>query len=151
YVTTYLRRQVEDRGLEEGLGLGRIWRIVPETAPSGRALPNLTKAAPSEWVNALKSESGWMRDTAQQLLVEQRDPATIAPLQQLVRATDVPPLARLHALWTLEGLNALDRSTIVAALADADSRVSAAAIRLSEPWLADPRDEDIFRRVTDGL
>src|SRR5690606_37370889 len=32
-----------------------------------------------------------------------------------------------------------------------DSRVSSAAIRLSEPWLAEPGDENMFRRVTDGL
>ncbi|HTO04734.1 MAG TPA: c-type cytochrome [Opitutus sp.] len=151
YVTTYLRKQVEDRGLEQGRGLGRIWRIVPETAPAARALPNLAKATPLEWVNELKSESGWVRDTAQRLLVEKRAAATIAPLQQLIRAIEAPPLARLHALWTLNGLDALDRSTVVAALADPDSRVAAAAIRLSEPWLADPQDEDIFRRVTDRL
>ncbi|MES1194996.1 MAG: dehydrogenase, partial [Opitutus sp.] len=33
YVTSFLRKQIDERGLAEGRGLGRIWRIVPENAP----------------------------------------------------------------------------------------------------------------------
>src|SRR5690606_30943439 len=32
FVTTYLRNQIIERGLENPIGLGRIWRIVPGEA-----------------------------------------------------------------------------------------------------------------------
>jgi putative heme-binding domain-containing protein len=51
-------------------------------------------------------------------------------------ATSSPsPLARLHALWTLEGLDALDDSSIAAALRDATAGVRENAVRLAEPRL----------------
>jgi mono/diheme cytochrome c family protein len=52
-------------------------------------------------------------------------------------------LERLHALWTLEGLQALDVPLIQKALQDKDPRVRTAAIRLSEPYLKG-NNRDIF-------
>jgi mono/diheme cytochrome c family protein len=49
------------------------------------------------------------------------------------------PLARLHAIWTLEGMSQLDAATAMAALKDEHPRVRAAAIRASEPLLASPK------------
>ena len=47
YVTSFLRDQVERRGLEQPVHKGRIWRIVPK-APATRALsPTLSAAAPA--------------------------------------------------------------------------------------------------------
>ncbi len=48
-------------------------------------------------------------------------------------------MARLHALWTLDGLGeALDRPTVVSALKDSDGRVAAAAVRLAEKFIKRP-------------
>jgi mono/diheme cytochrome c family protein len=58
----------------------------------------------------------------------------------------VNPLGRLHALWTLDGLGALDRDTLVKALTDADPRVLAGAVRLAEPLLK-AGDEAVTARV----
>ena len=60
---------------------------------------------------------------------------------------DGPPLARLHALWTLHGTEQLDRDTVLAALGDKDERVAAAAIRLAEKWLHTPSDTQIYQAV----
>ena len=48
------------------------------------------------------------------------------------------PQARLHALWTLEGLSALDPQMVVAALRDTHPRVREHALRLAEPFGAAP-------------
>jgi mono/diheme cytochrome c family protein len=48
------------------------------------------------------------------------------------------PLARLHALWTLEGLRIRDPNVILPALEDADPKIRAAAIRLAEPLFTTP-------------
>ena len=44
YVTTYLRKQVEERHLERPVGMGRIYRIVPDGAPK----PNFKLTLASE-------------------------------------------------------------------------------------------------------
>ena len=136
YLTTYLRNQIESRGLAEGMGMGRIYRVVPARADLARPAPfNLAKETSAQLVARLVSHNGWTRDTAQRLLVERRDPAAIP----LLRAMAVDPKAtlpaRLHALWTLEGVDGLDRATLMAALGDPEPAVCASAIRLSEKLL----------------
>lgn len=138
YVTSFLRKQIEERGLEQGIGLGRIWRIVPDGAPRTSPRPALARAASAALVAKLADPNGWVRDTAQRLLVERRDADSLPPLRKLARAADQPALARLHALWTLDGIggDALDRATLAAALGDSDARVCAAAVRLSEKFIS---------------
>lgn len=135
YVTTFLRNQIIERKLENPVNLGRVYRIVPEgvARPTPRTLANATTA---DLVAALADANGWRRDHAQRLLVEKRTTAAVPALKELA-AKSPNALARLHALWTLDGLASLDRDTALKALSDADPRVLAAAIRLSEPFLAD--------------
>lgn len=138
YLTTYLRNQIESRGLAEGSGMGRIYRVVPEGKAAAPARPfNLLKESSAELITHLGSADGWWRDTAQRLLVERRDPAAVPLLRELALNLKAPALARLHALWTLEGVDAIERATLKAVLEnEPDSTVKAAAIRLSEKFLA---------------
>ena len=148
FITSFLRKQIEERGLDQGINLGRIWRIVPDGAPKANYKLTLATASPVELTGKLADPNGWVRDTAQQLLVERRDPAASAALRQLAVDAAQPPLARVHALWTLEGSDALDRGTIVAALDDKDPRVCAAAVRLAEKFFVAPaRDAELLARV----
>jgi len=147
YMTTYLRNQVEERDLAAGNGMGRIYRIVPDGAKPPRPRFDLSHETSAQLVRHLSEANSWWRDTAQRLLVEHADPASFAPLRELVRSQTSPALGRLHALWTLEGLNQVDRATVVVALADTDERVSAAAVRLSEKFLAQPADKEILHQV----
>ncbi len=146
YVTTYLRRQIEERKLAEGRGLGRIYRIVPDKAPAVLPLVKLDKATTPELVQALGHANGWVRDTAQQLLVERRDPAAAAALR-VFAAQHPSAVSRHQALWTLEGLGAIDRPTLQRGLADNDSHVRAASIRFAEGSLA--QDKEIMSRVSE--
>jgi glucose/arabinose dehydrogenase/mono/diheme cytochrome c family protein len=135
YITSFLRKQIDERGLAEGRGFGRIWRIVPDGAPKAN-FKNvaLARASTAELVDKLGDGNGWVRDTAQRLLVEKRDAAATAALRKTAQDASRPALARLHALWTLDGIGseALDRATLTATLKDKDARVAAAAVRLSE-------------------
>ena len=67
----------------------------------------------------------------QRLLVERKAAAAIVPLAALARSSPVP-LARVHALWTLDGLDALDTDTLRAGLSDRDPLVREQAARLAE-------------------
>jgi glucose/arabinose dehydrogenase/mono/diheme cytochrome c family protein len=135
YVTTFLRKQIEERHLEQPRARGRIWRIVPDGAPKPDFKLGLAKASSAELVQELGDANGWTRDTAQRLLVERRDPAAIAPLRRMAVDAAQPALARLQALWTLDGAGALDRPTVDTALDDPDGRVAAAAVRLAEDFI----------------
>lgn len=122
FLVPWLTKQIRDRHLDEGNDLGRIWRVVADR-PIDRSAPKLSRASTDELVKTLAHPNGWHRLTAQRLLIE-RGEATPA-LREAAKT-------QLHALWTLEGLGALDRDTRLAAMRSPDERVRAAAIRLSD-------------------
>ncbi|HYE98863.1 MAG TPA: PVC-type heme-binding CxxCH protein, partial [Planctomycetota bacterium] len=120
-----------------GTDRGRIYRVYPEGAALRRA-PRLDRASTAERVAAMDSPNGWQRDTAQRLLVHDRDPEAVAPLRELARRSG-DPRVRVQALCTLEGLGGLTVELLSAALADASPRVREHAVRLSEPFLREGR------------
>ena len=135
--TDFLRDYIKTRDLELPVKLGRIWRVVHRSMRPGPA-PALSKATPAQLVTALSHPNGWWRDTAQRLLVERQATAVVPQLKKLA-AQAADWRTRLHALWTLDGLDASDPSLVQAALADKSPAVRASAIRLSERWLGDPK------------
>jgi len=66
-------------------------------------------------LKALGSTNGWIRDYAQQTLVDGKMKQAIPALETASRQTSNPLLA-IHALWTLEGLNALKTDQVLALL-----------------------------------
>ena len=133
FLTSYLRQQAESRGIDKVTTYGRIYRVTHETTKAS-ARPQLSRALSVELVAQLAHANGWRRDTAQRLLIERNDTSPIQAL--LAMATQYPnELARLHALWTLEGLQKIDAPTLLRAMGDTRPKVRAAAVRLSEPLL----------------
>ena len=133
YWTDFLRDYIKARDLEQPTRLGRIWRIVHDTTRR-ESKPALSKATPAQLVSYLSHPNGWWRDTAQQLLVQRGD-RSIAPQLKALAAGAPDWRARLHALWTLDGLDALEPSIVEQALSDKSPYVRASAVRLSEPYL----------------
>ena len=119
--------------LTSGSDRGRIYRIVTPGMKRLRA-PNLGDMSGEQLVGELESDNAWNRETAQRRLWQQQDASVAAPLAKLV-ATSKKPTAKLHALYTLAGLNALRSEDVILALRDADPRVREHATRLSEPFL----------------
>ena len=136
YITEYLRDQIQSRKLEAPLGHGRIYRIVHEK--TNRALAaSAPPSTPAQLVARLSHPNGWWRDTAQRLLVERGDMSVVAELKKLA-ASAPDQTTRLHALWTLDGLDSLDAGLVSKALADPARDVRVSAIRLAERWLSEP-------------
>jgi mono/diheme cytochrome c family protein/glucose/arabinose dehydrogenase len=131
YLTPYLKDQIRQRGLDQHVGLGRLWRVVPKDKPL-RALPKLSAATTADLVPLLADENGWWRDTAQRLLVERADPAGVEPLRELLSSGSTD-LARTHALWTLEGMGVLSNADFALALADTSAKVRMNALRALAP------------------
>ncbi|HUL51017.1 MAG TPA: HEAT repeat domain-containing protein, partial [Candidatus Nitrosotalea sp.] len=114
---------------------GRIWRIRRGTAQPNPVRPQLSRMRSTGLAKHLTEENGWWRDTAQRLLVERNDSAAVQPLHKM--AMESPnPRSRLAALWTLEGLGALDIQLLLHALRDEHPRVRENAVRLCEPFLS---------------
>ena len=143
-LTSYLRKQGEDRGLIAPLHLGRLWRVVPEGHQSTK-LVGLAGLKPAELITELGSGNEWRRETAQRLLVESGDKTLAAALTAFGRETK-SPMGRVHALWTQHGLGVADWALVSAGLADADPRVRAAALRVSEALVAGPHRADVIAR-----
>ncbi len=157
YVTTFLRKQVEERGLELPIEMGRIWRIAPR-APAGstadssprspRFLP-LSKRSNTELVGLLSHTDAFFREHAQRLLVERRATDVAHQLSRLASGWDAGPLARIHALWTLDGMDALRLQNAMHAAADENELVATNGTRLLERWAAE-RDT-VFLTRTPGF
>ena len=86
--STVSRKQIESRGLEKPIGLGRIYRVVCESKKPGPK-PQLNKARSTELVKQLSHPNGWWRDTAQRLLVERADSAIAGDLKMLAISSPI--------------------------------------------------------------
>ena len=151
-VTEYLRDQVAARKLDQPTGYGRIYRVVHDSTRLDSSNP-FSHATPPQLVAALAHPNGWRRDTAQRLLVERGARTVVADLVKL--ATNAPDWrTRLHALWTLDGLDAIEHGTIETALNDQQRDVRVSAIRIAERWLGgeagDPMQTAVLQRLHDS-
>lgn len=136
YITAYLRDQILSRKLETPIGHGRIYRIVHESTRRGPK-PALSRQSPATLAALLAHPNGWWRDTAQRLLVERGETSVVEALKEA--ASSAPePSTRLHALWTLDGLDRIEASDVTRALADPSRDVRTSAIRIAERWLSQP-------------
>ena len=128
--------------LENGRDRGRIYRLAPPGFTPPKA-PRLGSAGVKELVAALANPNAWWRDTAHRLIFERQDRAFVDPLKSVLRSRTPDPavgprvasLARLHALWSLQGLDVLGEDDLLFALDDPTAGVREHAIRLAEPRL----------------
>jgi mono/diheme cytochrome c family protein/glucose/arabinose dehydrogenase len=146
FLTQYLKDHIQERELERPLGRGRIYRVVHESTPPRETRPYLGEVSGQSLVEYLDHPNGWWRDTAQQLIVERGDTSIASTLRAVVRSAG-DERTRLHALWTLEGLDVLDPETVHQVLSDGSSHVRAAGVRVSEPWLQNG-DEEMLQAIT---
>lgn len=134
YMTPYLRDQILARKLDRPVRKGRIWRISSANGQTQDVVP-LTDLSLAECIPFLAHADGWYRDMAQRILVEAKAPASI-PLIEQFTITAPAWHGRLHALWTLEGMGALEPKVAQAAwVHDSHDVVRAHALRLLEPLI----------------
>ncbi|MBN00839.1 MAG: dehydrogenase [Planctomycetaceae bacterium] len=133
--TEYIDDQREQEiDLRAGDDRGRIYRVYPRDAEL-RPIPKMGQFDTETLVAALSSPSGWQRDAAQRRLILRADQTALRPLREMFRNHD-SPLARLHALCTLDGLDAADEQTLLIAMSDSHPAVRRHAIRIAEKHLS---------------
>jgi len=111
---------------------GRIYRVV-SAAGDVREPVRLAGRSLEQLVAAMDSPNDWQRDKVQQLLLWQGEAAAAKPLVELYLGSPLPQ-ARVQALWTLAGLDALEPALLLEALRDEHARVRQVALRLAEDF-----------------
>lgn len=98
---------------------GRIYRVAYKKAPAFTPMA-LGKDQPAALLAALKNTNMFWRMTAQRLLVERANKDVVPQLVALVNDPAVDETgnnpAAIHALWTLQGLDALSDATVMQAV-----------------------------------
>ncbi len=138
---------VKNIDVSGGFDKGRIYRIVPNDFRRPNP-PRLGTQATAELVALLEHSNGWHRDTASRQLYQRQDRSAVMSLKNLA-ADSASPLGRMHALYVLDGLKALDVPTIGKALHDGDSRVRVHAVRLAEQFSSEPAIGSRFAQMID--
>lgn len=149
YVMDYYRQIIEhpewlsdsvinSGALYNGHDKGRIYRITPTSAARMNWCNNISlgKASTEELVQALNSNNIWWRRNAQRLLLNKKDDAAIDMLRRLADTSN-SPTAIVHALWTLEGLQAIDEVRLINALHQKEAGVRENAIQIVELHLGE--------------
>jgi putative membrane-bound dehydrogenase-like protein len=154
YVVDFARKWVEhpdfvpkefrdEIDFRTGDDLGRIWRVRKKDA----ALPPFTKladAASDKLIEHLSNENGWIRDTAQRLLLETPENIPTEGLRAIISESKSDK-ARVHALYVIAGTDKFDTGLLASALEDKSSHVRAAALRLAGSHASEP--EKLARRI----
>lgn len=120
----------KEMDLGEGKDQGRIYRVFPKKMKP-KPFKGLDRTNTPSLLKALQSPNQWERMTAQRLLVEiGGDESTEALKEMLVNSAH--EFARLHALWTLEGLGKITEDILRKGLNDASPGVRENAIKVAE-------------------
>ena len=126
------------RGLldfEAGRERGRIYRVAAQNWKAVRRSFDLASLSAAELPRMFEHSNAWWRETAQRLLLERRDRSAVTSLRSTATSGRTGT-ARLHALWALDGLEALEDADVVKALLDPDEGVRENALRLAERRVA---------------
>jgi mono/diheme cytochrome c family protein len=104
-------------------------------------------------IGHLNHPNGWWRDNAQKEIIVRNDRNLIAALRFMAAGKDfqgkVPgQLARIHALWTLEGLEAIDKATLYTVMQDPDPQLRKMAIWIGEIFIR-MNDQEFISRLND--
>jgi len=123
FLTSYLRNQSAERKLDKPIGLGRIYRIVPED--------HKKVDPPKDLVTGLSHPYLWWRLRSQKRIVEGGKADLVPAVRKLAVDEKASPFGRVHALWTLAGLGKLDEKSVRGAIQSDDWFLSMTGLRLA--------------------
>jgi putative heme-binding domain-containing protein len=112
---------------------GRIWRIVykgPDATPAPTKPFDLTRNSVPELIAYLSDPNFTIRMLAMNYLADHTGAPAIAPLRAALSSASCPSLLKVHGMWVLQRLGALDASMLKAFAADGDRDVRVHAMRV---------------------
>ncbi len=149
FTTPYYNNGIEQKKLDTLLNAGRILRIKSKDKEDGK-IPDLISASTTGLVSMLSSPNGWIRDRAQQVIINRQDKSVIPALERL--ASDAKnAVPAIHALYTLEGLHALTFESLQKVAALGEPMLCAHALSLLQKFSADNHLPTMKALVTELL
>ena len=131
YLTQYLSEYILGKKLDQGVHFGRIYRVT-DSANALEKSTNLANLSSVQLVENLTHSNSWHRDTSKRLLIERQDQSILNELNDIA-LTASQDYHQINALWTLEGLNALNEPilSLFISKASASNMLKAQVIELS--------------------
>ncbi|WP_035916876.1 c-type cytochrome [Flavimarina sp. Hel_I_48] len=134
FLSPYLKNKSKREQLDTLVGFGRILKIQNKDAKI-EEIPDVAQASPGDMVRLLSDKNGWIRDHAQQYLILKNDKEVLADLKKLAVNT-TNPIAQAHALYTLEGLDALSLNVLTEVAQNSNAEVTSHAVVLMEAFVS---------------
>jgi mono/diheme cytochrome c family protein len=128
---SYLRTKIQQYQLDDIVGNGRIWRLSYEGMPRNTEKPRMYEESAKELIKHLEHPNGWWRDMAQQTLILNQDKSIVPDLIKMAGSSS-NELARIHALWTLEGLDGLNADLVKKFVQDPNPNLKIQGLRAAE-------------------
>lgn len=144
YLTPYLKNEIKSRSLTNPLNCGRIYRIVPA---GKKTVPIQIENEPGKLLALLDHPNGWVRDKAQQMIVDHHYTSLAPVLKERLRHEDGIN-GQMHVLWTLEGLGALQLSDVMVLLHQANPYLQAQALAALPAVITPANGSQILKELT---
>ena len=148
YLSPYLREKTKTTGLDTIVNFGRILKVKRSDEVT-ETIPDINDLNGGQLVSLLSSKNGWVRDRAQHFLIFKKL-TQMLPEVKNVALNDSNPLAQIHALYVLEGWNALSFDFLSEVMKTENVEVAAHAIILSRTFVNSShidRATNIFKTI----
>lgn len=132
FATPYYRGGIAAKKLDTLLSKGRILRVKNKNKKLDK-MPDLINASATDLVGLLKSNNGWVRDRAQQLLVFKQNKSVVPVIEKLAQ-DDKNDVIAIHALHTLDGLEVLSFEFLQKIASSSSSMLPAHALLLLKKY-----------------
>lgn len=150
FLSPYLKEISAQKKLDTIQNYGRILKVSPK-GQTAKPIPDLESFSTSQLVASLKDTNGWIRDRAQQILIHNKDVEALPELKTMLGEND-SPLSQIHALYVLEGLDALDFDLLGDMVKNGRPNVASHALVLMEGFTSAQnvsKAEQVFKAAMD--
>lgn len=140
FLSPYLKNKARKENLDTITDFGRILKITKKGSEKTK-LPNFETLSAAGLVHLLQDKNGWVRDRAQHYLIFKNEKEAIPQLKELA-LDDANFLAQIHALYALEGLDALSFDLLKTIAEGSNPELTSHAIVLTEKFISEENAQD---------
>ncbi len=134
YLSPYFKKRAKREQLDTIVDFGRVLRVTHADATLNE-VPDFESLSEHPLLELLKHPNGWIRDRAQHHLIYRGQTGAIPELEELSLEIQ-EPLAQIHALYALEGLEGLSFSLLEKVAGKSGPDVIAHALVLMEKFIS---------------
>lgn len=148
YMSPYLREKAKTFRLDTIVNFGRILKVSHEDVVAD-VIPDLDTLDGLELVSLLSHKNGWIRDRAQHYLIFKKLTEVVDEVKELT-LTSKNPWSQIHALYVLEGWDALSFDFLVEVMKLDNPEVIAHALVLSKHFASEENIEkakSVFNKI----